>query len=316
MTIGLSEEARCRAHLAGPSGAAWLAGLDGLVRDLAAEWGLSALRPLPGGTAAFVAEARMADGRPAVLKLAVPGLDPAAGGLRTLLLAEGRGYARLYRHDCAREAMLLERLGGRLADLGLPVEAQIDALCTALLQAWRPLPEGEGGFMTGAEKADSLAAFIRATWRDLGRPCTERAVDTACRFAEARRRAWDPAAAILAHGDAHAWNTLAVPGEPGRFKFVDPEGLFIERAYDLGISLREWGADLLAGDAVALGQARCLGLARRTGVAPGAIWQWGFIERVSTGLVLLQLGLRAPGREFLQVADLWAATDPPGWAQA
>lgn len=44
---------------------------------------------------------------------------------------------------------------------------------------------------------------------------------------------------------------------------------------------------------------------------PGPIWQWGFIERVSTGLVLLQLGLEALGREFLQVADLWAAIDPP-----
>ncbi|MGO1076059.1 aminoglycoside phosphotransferase family protein [Inquilinus sp. CA228] len=312
--LGLSAEARRRALSAGPSGAAWLAGLDDLVRGLAADWGLSALRPLPGGTAAFVAEARMADGRPAVLKLAVPGLDPAAGGLRTLLLAEGRGYALVYRHDRARDAMLLERLGGRLADLGLPVEAQIDAICTALLQAWRPLPAGEGGFMSGAEKADSLAAFIRATWQDLGQPCTAQAVDTACRFAELRRRAYDPAAAILAHGDAHAWNTLAVPDEPGRFKFVDPEGLVIERAYDLGISLREWGAELLAGDAVALGRARCLGLARRTGVAPGPIWHWGFIERVSTGLVQLLLGLEAGGREFLQVADLWAAADPPGWA--
>lgn len=312
--IGLSEEARRRALSAGDAGAAWLVGLDGLIRGIAAEWGLSALRPLPGGTAAFVAEARMPDGRPAVLKLAVPGLDPAAGGLRTLLLADGRGYARVYRHDRAREAMLLERLGGRLADLGLPVEAQIDAICATLLQAWRPLPQGEGGFMTGAAKADSLAAFICAAWRDLGRPCTGRAVDMACRFAGLRRGAWDPAAAILAHGDAHAWNTLAVPGERGRFKLVDPEGLFIERAYDLGISLREWGAELLAGEAVALGRARCLGLARRAGVEPGPIWHWGFIERVSTGLVLLQLGLDALGREFLQVADLWAAADPPGWA--
>jgi hypothetical protein len=33
-----------------------------------------------------------------------------------------------------------------------------------------------------------------------------------------------------------------------------PDGLCIERAYDLGIPMREWGAELLAGDPVALGQ--------------------------------------------------------------
>jgi streptomycin 6-kinase len=76
-------------------------------------------------------------------------------------------------------------------------------------------------------------------------------------FAEVRRRAFDPETALLTHGDPHACNTLAVPGGGARrFKFVDPGGLFIERAYDLGILLREWGAELLAGDPVVLGRRR------------------------------------------------------------
>lgn len=308
--IGLSDAAHRRALAAGDAGVAWLTALPGLVDDLAGEWELSVGEALAGGTAAFVAEVRMADGREAVLKIAVPGLDPMASGLRTLLAGQGRGYAEVYRHDASREAMLLQRLGARLADLGLSVAAQIDALCATLIQAWQPLPDG-AGFMTGAEKADSLATFITETWQDQGRPCSARTVDLACRFAEARRRAFDPASAVLGHGDAHAWNTLAVPGEAGRFKFVDPEGLFIERAYDLGISMRGWGRALLAGDPVALGRQRCLHLARRTGVDPEPIWHWGFMERVSTGLVLLQLGLDAEAQEYLKVADLWAAGDPP-----
>jgi len=107
--------------------------------------------------------------------------------------------------------------------------------------------------MTGAEKASSLADFIEVSWRDLGEPCSARTIDMACRFADIRCRAFDPATAVLAHGDAHAWNTLVVPGGGARrFKFVDPDGLFVERAYDLAIPMREWGAELLAGDPVAL----------------------------------------------------------------
>lgn len=63
-----------------------------------------------------------------------------------------------------------------------------------------------------------------------------------------------------------------MPGDgPRRFKFVDPDGLFIEHAYDLGIPMREWGAELLAGDPLVLGRRRCRLLARLTGVAPEPI---------------------------------------------
>ena len=47
----------------GAADRAWLATLDGLVRNLADEWGLSVGRVLPGGTEAFVAEAGTANAR-------------------------------------------------------------------------------------------------------------------------------------------------------------------------------------------------------------------------------------------------------------
>jgi streptomycin 6-kinase len=34
-----------------------------------------------------------------------------------------------------------------------------------------------------------------------------------------------------------------------------------------------------------------------------AIWQWAFIERVSTGLFLLRLGHRQEARQYLAAAD-------------
>ena len=133
-------------------------------------------------------------------------------------------------------------------------------------------------------------------------------VERALSFARARRAAFDPEAAVLVHGDAHADNTLLVPGEEAgagaRFRFVDPDGLFAERACDLAVPMREWSAELLAtGDPARAGRERCARLSRLTGVAGAPIWGWGFVERVSTGLLALQVGREPLGRERLAVAE-------------
>lgn len=307
MTLEIPDRVRRRALTLDEAGAAWLAGLDDLVRDLAAAWRLTVEQPLAGGTESFVATVRTTDGEDAVLKITLPGLDPRASELRTLLAAGGRGYVRVLRHDSARGVMLLERLGPQLAELGLSVDAQVEAICGALREAWMPLPAG-ARFMTGAEKAQDLSDFITRSWRELGAPCAERIIDIACRFAEERRRAFDPATAILGHGDPHPWNTLVVSGDgPRRYRFVDPDGLFIERAYDLAILMRELSADLQSGDPLLRGRHRCDRLARLIGVAPEPIWQWALVERTSTGLLLLRLGLDDLARDFFAIAEAWAA---------
>jgi streptomycin 6-kinase len=115
---------------------------------------------------------------------------------------------------------------------------------------------------------------------------------------------------VLAHGDPHPGNALQVPGGgPRRFKFVDPDGLLIERAYDLGVLMREWTPELLAGDPYALGMWRCRRLAELTGVDAEAIWQWGFMEITSSGLLCTRLGWE-DGREMLAAAEAWAAGLP------
>lgn len=302
----VNDKVRRRAATHGEAGAAWLSGLDDLVDGLARDWGLALGASLDGGTEALVMEAATADGRAAILKLTLAGTSTIDGELRTLLLAGGRGYAEVYRHDVARGAMLLERLGPKLHDLGLSTEAQIEAICATLQSAWTR-PSDTRGLTTGAEKASTLAELIARRWEETGRPCAARTIETALAFAEERRRAFDPATAVLGHGDAHAWNTLLVPGDgPRRFKFVDPDGLFIEPAYDLGISMREYEDELLAGDPLALGRSRCALLSRLTGVPQDPIWRWGFLERVSTGLLLMEMGLEDQARSFLRVADAWA----------
>jgi streptomycin 6-kinase len=286
-------------------GEVWLAGLDQAVGELASAWGLTLGPTLAGGTEALVLEAALADGRAAVLKLLPPGATAGPGELETLCMARGRGYAAVYVVDVGRGAVLLERLGPPLATLGLAVDVQIAHLCATLAEAWAA-PPADVPLMNGAEKARSLRDFIAATWRELGQPCPAEVIDTALRYADARARSFDPRRAVLAHGDAHPWNALLVPeSHPPRFKLIDPDGLIIEPAYDLGILMREWTDELLDGEPLQLGLQRCNQIAAQTGVDPEPIWQWGFIERVSTGLLCLQVGLPG-GQDMLTVAQRWA----------
>jgi streptomycin 6-kinase len=288
----------------GEIGAAWLAQLPTLVSKLEADWGIKVGQIFPNATEAYVAAAVTADDEEVALKIPIAGIEKANCECRTLQAANGRGYVRLLRHDAATGAMLLERLGRQLAELGLPIEKQMEIICSTLQQAWMPLPSGLR-LTSGAEKASGFASYIESVWPKLGRPCSHKAIAIALRFAKARADAFDPNTAVLAHGDPHAWNTLQDPKTRG-FKFVDPDGLFIERAHDLSISMREWSAELLAGDPVALGRQRCGLLSRLTGVEAEAIWQWGFIERLANGLLYKEIGPEENAAEFLAVVDAWA----------
>ena len=291
----------------GEVGASWLEALPSLLRRLEVEWGIKVGRPFPNATEAFVSEAVTADGQHVALKIPIAGLAKADHELRLLQTANGRGYVRLLCHDRNSGARLLERLGPQLAMLGLPIEEQIRIICRTLQQAWMPLPPGVS-FPTGAEKALEMSSYISTVWPRLGRPCSEKVIEVALRFAEARRDAFDPADSILAHGDPHAWNTL-LDRKTNECKFVDPDGLFIERAHDLSISMREWRAELLAGDPVALGRKRCALLSRLTGTQESAIWQWGLIERLVNGLRYKEVGPDENAAEFLAVVEAWAEAE-------
>jgi streptomycin 6-kinase len=270
---------------------AWIDELPALVGSIEIEWGVSVGRPYRDSTEALVAEATAADGTPAVLKLIVPRDGDAALHEATVLrLADGEGCPRLLRQDVSRGALLIERLGRSLYALGLSTRHRHEILISAAKRIWRPASDG---LPTGAAKARWLAEFIPPMWEELDRPCSERTVEHALASAKRRGDAHRDEIAVLVHGDVHQWNALeAADG----FKLVDPDGLLAEAEYDLGIIMRE---DPLDGDL----RKRAGWLADRTGLDAAAIWEWGVVERVSTGLLGTRVGLQPIARQMLAVAD-------------
>ena len=155
---------------------------------------------------------------------------------------------------------------------------------------------GAAGCAPGADEgtvADRLHPPARGT-RSTGRaPSATIADAVAC--AERRIAAHDDERAVLVHGDVHQWNVLQA-GDG--FKLVDPDGLLAEPEYDLGIIMREDPLELLVGDP----RDRSRWLAARCGLDEVAIWEWGVVERVSTGLLCVQDEMPT-GLEMLAAAD-------------
>lgn len=276
----------------------WLTHLPDLVAGLARDWSLEVGPPYPDATEAFVAPVTRADGTPAVLKVTIP-RDPPDHEIVVLRLADGDGCARLYEADEHRGAMLLERLGPSLHELRLPFARRLEILCDVARRVWRPA--ADAGLPSGAQKAQWLAGSIEAHWHALDRPCSERAIAHALDCAERRRRAHDPQRARLVHGDVHQWNTLQARDG---FALVDPDGLFAEPEYDLGIIMREDAVELLRDGP----RERAAWLAARTGCDETAIWEWGVVERVSTGLLGTAIGLQPFARDMLRAADVIATS--------
>jgi streptomycin 6-kinase len=297
--IEVPETVRRKALVAGASG--WVDELPALVAGLERDWSITVGRAFGDGTEALVAEARTEAGEPAVLKVMVPRLtDDARNEITALRLVGGDGCARLLRDDEARGALLLERLGRSLHELRLPIRRRHEILWSVASRVWRPA--AGWGLPTGADKGRWLTEYIVNTWIALDRPCSERAVEHALACARRRIAAHDDERAVLVHGDVHEWNALQA-GDG--FKLVDPDGLLAEAEYDMGILMREDPVELLHGDPAE----RARWLAAQTGLDAVAIWEWGVVERVSTGLVATSIGLQPVGRQMLAVADRIAQID-------
>jgi streptomycin 6-kinase len=309
--IVVSEMVRNKVVALGEEGWKWLAGLGNLVEEIEKDWQLEVGESLTGGSEAFVARATLVDGSQAILKVAMPpaeGNTVFASEIIGLKLANGRGYVRLLRSDMTRRALLLEALGPSLQVLGLSSRSQIEIICATLLESWVRVPVDTGLF--NEEKAAHWhTKFIGGLWQELGKPCSRLAFETALRFTENRARAYDPATAVLVHGDAHSGNTLQtlsqVAGTMPSFKLIDPDGLFAQPACDLGVLMRDWLDELLP-DPLKLGLERRDLLCHLTGADPQAVWEWGFIQTMSTGLLMLRIGAEDQGRKMLQVVEAWA----------
>jgi len=284
----------------------WIDSLPNLVDSLADSWGFRVESTFDDSTEALVLAVQMSDDTPATVKIGIPrpdGDQPARESA-AIRAADGHGCVRLLAESPDHHAMLLERLGAPLSDLGMTTDRRQQILADAAKEFWRPALSR--GFMTGAQKGRWLIESIRSEWQRSGEPCAAATVAHAVDCAERRIAAHDPATAVLVHGDVHQWNTLERARTDGSTEFVliDPDGLVAEPAYDLGVIMREDPSELLEGEP----RERSHRLAEQTGVPEQAIWEWGVVERVATGLVCLAVGIEE-GSLMLTAADRIAASD-------
>ena len=271
--------------------------VDGVLDDL----GLHAESWFDRGVGPPPLAVTRSDGTAAVLKLDLPGaLDTEAA---VMSASSGRGYVGVLAWDPVRGALLLERLGDPLWTAAPTLTAQADVIVPLLRDAWT-VPLEVGRPFSG--KASGLVAILA----DLGpRYGTEhpRAVDRASAYAAGLARDEQPE--VVCHGDAHPLNVLR-RGEG--WALIDPDGFVGERAYDLGVLLRDGCREITAAEAADPGSGIRLLRHAANHVAQQAdsdaerIWRWAFVERVTTGLYLHWHGHPQEAESFLGVADLLA----------
>ncbi|MEU8221222.1 aminoglycoside phosphotransferase family protein [Kribbella sp. NPDC048915] len=271
----------------------WLDELPGVVDVLADQWSLVVGSSFEGGHAALALDVTLADGTPAVLKVGVPGRDltPEATALR---LAQGEGCACLLGEDLDRRALLLERLGAPMYDVVADPATRHELLCDVAVRLWRPV-DPDVDLPTGATLAAQYADRLEGLWEQAGRPCSAATVEDALACMDRRRRAHDDRSAILVHGDIHEMNALQAID--GTYKLIDPTGLRAEPACDLGTIVR---CNPALGDDLHVRTER---LASRTGVDATAIWEWGTIHRVVSGLYAHTIDFQPFARQLLTEAD-------------
>lgn len=296
---------RAYAESLGAPGHLWLAALPNAVQRQCREWALLWNEALPGGSRSYVCRVITSEGHRAVLKLALP--EPVLDTqLSTLVAAQGRGYVQVLAHDNPSGALLLESLGPPVDEFTDDVPGVLALTAETLIQAWQVPTKHRVSTQDPSEhKAAGLLRLVRdlaeygANWGGV--------VDQALSYARERFKARDSARQVLVHGDPHTGNLLRVerarPGAETGYVFVDPEGFSCEPEYDLGVAARGWNTQLLAStNPGAALRAWCEQLARATKTEAEAIWQWVYLERVSTGLYLAHHGLPHLGVPFLRVA--------------
>ncbi|WP_179134560.1 aminoglycoside phosphotransferase family protein [Oceanobacillus timonensis] len=291
----------------GYEGEKWLHNLKDIIHDLEQRWDIHIKKTLEGGSEAFVAEVTTQDGDNAILKVMMPqmeGNSVIGQEVEALRIANGDGYVRLIKEDISQRAILLERLGPPLHQLGYSTQEEIEIICSSIKYSWKNIQQPHQ-LRSIYDLIEWFRNFIPKLWKDLGKPCSKALIDQSLTFLESRLTNINFTTAVLVHGDAHHGNVLQDSTKPQpSFKLIDPDGLIGEPSYDLGILMREWLDDLIE-DPLEIGQKRCALLRELTGVDTQGIWEWGYIQLISTGLFLIKSGQEPFGYKMLKVAEAW-----------
>ena len=271
------------------------------VHRVCGDWGLTVHSWFSGGAGTPPLAVSSADGTSGVLKIAEPGeLDTQ---VRVLKAADGHGYARVLRWDSGRGAVLLERLGRDLWTQCDLLSDQGRVLAHLLQDAWA-VPLEYGSPFRG--KAAALLDILAALGPRYGAHHTQ-AISLATRYAT--QLAASEQAEVVCHGDPHPGNVLR---RADGWALVDPDGFVGERAYDLGVVMRDACRELATAEHAQPGTALLMlrretdQLAALADIDPARVWQWAFVERVTTGLYLAWHGHTEQSATFLDTATLLA----------
>ncbi|GIG85787.1 aminoglycoside phosphotransferase family protein [Plantactinospora endophytica] len=256
-------------------GERWLAELPRTLVEVAADWELTVGEPYDLSFH-YVTAVTCADGRPAVLKLGVPGAESLGNEAPALAAFDGRGAVRLLRADLDRGALLLERAepGWRLRDLVPSQDAEATSVAAAVLRrlavpappdcALPDLSSYGAGFDDylrvhgdGGPLPSDLVGRAGGLMRELCASATERTV---------------------LHGDLHHDNILRAEREP--WLAIDPHGLVGDPGFEVGALLYNPEPDDRDPALTALVPARVEQLADLLAMPVDRVVGWSFVMAV------------------------------------
>lgn len=104
------------------------------------------------------------------------------------------------------------------------------------------------------------------------------------------------------HGDSHEGNILSHSTD--NYKFIDPDGICAEPAYDLGVIMREYSEELIS-NPIKNGLERCELLSDISKINRVDIWEWGIIQAMASGLLCMKTKQYVTGGNLIALAKEW-----------
>ena len=284
-----------RALSLGEIGEKWLKNIHYIVNILKIKWNFSIEEVINGGSHALVC---LVDSNK-TLKIEIPDHSESSfmASVEALRLAKGHGYVYLYEYDLDYRAVLLERLGLPLSKLDYSVDSQLKLLTDALKQTW-DMPLERTHLNNGLSSIEWFETYVHERKDKLDKNITLRFNE----YLNKIRTTIDETEFVLVHGDGHNNNLLQ--RDNGSFKFIDPDGMYFEKAYDLGVLMREYIDEYLV-DPLNLGIKRSRLLSELCNVDEMRIFMWGYLHMVATALILLDMKQDELANKMLFIALKW-----------
>ncbi|MDT0439916.1 MULTISPECIES: aminoglycoside phosphotransferase family protein [Streptomyces] len=279
-----------------PGGDDWLARLPGTARDAVERRGSTVERVQePGGRSSLVVLVRLADGAPAVLKLAPPRARPESERAALAHWA-GRGAVRLLEPAGPDGELLLERLHPDVSVRSLPEARALLEAAGTLRRLWVE-PPADHSFETVAERTGRQAAAMRAT--AAARPEVAQLVDAALMARDELLEAGQERR--LLHGTFRQSKVLA--GERSPWLAVGPDPVVGECAFDLARLVRDRVEDLIAvPSGASTARRRVKRLAESLDVDQDRLRGWALFRAVESGVRALRVGRPKDAELLLEFA--------------